>query len=161
MITIRELTDQDAVQISYMLCEDEILRADLNIGPDFKPDFKRVLKDCRNWCKSRNATTFAVVLSNRTTVGSISLSHINNEEKTARIGYWIGGNYRSQGYCSAAFRLVVVKAAELGITKLFSTIAEDNLNSKAIWDKQGGYVTGSSKGKATYELICSHSHSFL
>lgn len=159
MITIREPTVGDAAQISRMLCEDEILRTDLDLDPSFQPDSNDVLKDLRNWCKSRNAITFAVVLNSTTTVGTISLSHISNEDKTARIGYWIGGNHRSQGYCSTAFRLVVVKAKELGITKLLSTIAIDNLNSRAIWEKHGGYVAGNCEGKAAYELVCSHSHS--
>ncbi len=142
-----------------MLCEDEILRADLKLGPDFKPDSFKVLKDLKSWCASRNAVTYAIILSNRTTVGTISLSHIDMTEKTARIGYWIGSNYRSRGYCSSAFRLVVNRAVELGISKLSSTIAEENINSKRIWDKHGGYVTGSCKGKVTCELVCSYFHS--
>ena len=140
-----------------MLSEDEILRGDLNLSPDFKPDSFRVLKDIKSWCKSRNAVTYAVILSDRTTVGTISLSHINNEEKTARIGYWIGSSYRSRGYCSIAFGLVANKAVEMGISKLISTIAEENINSKRVWDKHGGCVTGSRNGKSTYELVCSYS----
>ncbi len=80
-------------------------------------------------------------------------------KKTARVGYWIGSDYRSRGYCSSAFRLVVNRAVELGISILTSTIAEENINSQRIWDRRGGYVTGILKGKVTYELVCSYSPS--
>ncbi|MCK5132022.1 MAG: GNAT family N-acetyltransferase [Candidatus Sabulitectum sp.] len=154
MITIRKPTHQDAVQLSSMLCNDDILRADLNLGADFKPDSIDVLKDLENWCESRNAVTYAVLLHNKTVVGTISLSHINSEEKAARIGYWIGSRYRSLGYCSRAFKLVVNEAVERGIAKLITTIAEDNIHSRRIWDKLGGYAAGKDKDRVIYELQC-------
>lgn len=154
MITIRKPAHHDAIELSYMLCNDSILRKDLGFGENDKPLADDVLKDLEKWCRSKNAVTYAVILNNRTVVGTVSLSHINSEEKSARIGYWIGSRYRSQGYCSRAFKLVVNEAVERGIAKLITTIAEDNTHSLRIWNKLDGYAVGKDKDRVIYELQC-------
>ncbi|MCD4707624.1 MAG: GNAT family N-acetyltransferase [Candidatus Sabulitectum sp.] len=154
MITIRKPTPQDAIQLSSMLCTDNILREYLGFGDNDKPTADDFLEKLQSWCRSRNAVTYVVLLNSTTAVGTISLSHINKEEKTARTGYWIGSRYRSHGYCSRAFKLVISEAVERGITKLISTIAEDNVPSRRIWDKPGGCIVGRDKDRLTYELPC-------
>ncbi len=137
-----------------MLCNDNILREDLKFGDSDKPTADDLLEKLKGWCRSRNAVTYIVLLNSMTVVGIISLSHINKEQKTARIGYWIGSRYRSKGYCTRAFQLVINEAVNRGITKLTSTIAEDNVHSRGIWDKLGGCTVEGDRGRLTYELLC-------
>lgn len=137
-----------------MISTDRVLKKDLGFGEDDKLDADEFLEDIRKWCHSRDAISFAILLHGKTAVGIISLSRIHSREKSARIGYWIGSDYRSNGYCTAAFKLVVNVAAGMSLTKLISTIAQNNLHSRQIWDKLGGYVTGEDKGRLSYELPC-------
>ena len=105
-ISIRELTQEDSRQLASLLCEDCILRRDLGMAREDRPTGEAFDRHIRDWCRSRNAFTYAIVLGNGTVAGTISLSHIDRENHSARIGYWIGSSYRNRGYGTKAFEQV-------------------------------------------------------
>ncbi|MBU2702947.1 RimJ/RimL family protein N-acetyltransferase [Sporomusaceae bacterium BoRhaA] len=55
------------------------------------------------------ADMFAIVLGEKA-IGTISLSHQNTINHTARIGYWLGSAYWNKGYASKAFQLILDQA---------------------------------------------------
>lgn len=142
------------MDLSSMISTDRALKKYLGFGENDNLDADEFLEDIRKWCQSRDAISFAILLNGKTALGMISISRIHSRAKIARIGYWIGSTYRSNGYCTTAFKLVVNEAAGMNITKLIFTIAEKNLHSRQIWERLGGYATGEDKGRLSYELPC-------
>ncbi len=140
--------------MSSMISTDKVLKKDLGFGENDKLESDDFLEDIRKWCETRDAVTFAILLNSKTAIGTISMSRIHSRENSARVGYWIGSDYRSNGYCTTAFKLVVKEAAVMELAKLISTIAENNTHSRQIWENLGGSVTGEDKGRLSYELLC-------
>ena len=68
--------------------------------------------------------------------GMISLSHNDEANKSARIGYWMGREVRRRGICSQAFDQVIEKARGLRLTSVSSTISKTNHASISIWEKR-------------------------
>lgn len=66
-------------------------------------------------------------------VGRINLSVLENDQKTAELGYRIGENYTNLGYASEAVRLVLDKAFHTyGLNKIIAGTATYNLASKRV-----------------------------
>jgi RimJ/RimL family protein N-acetyltransferase len=84
------------------------------------------------WAEKNHAKMFAIVLR-RTAIGMISLSHINRQKQTARIGYWLASSQWHKGYTSAAFAQILILAKSMGITAVSCAIEKDNAASQAIW----------------------------
>ncbi len=137
-----------------MISTDGALKKYLGFGEKDRLGADEFLEDIGKWCRSRDAISFAILLNGKTAAGIISLSRIHSRAKGARIGYWIGSDYRSNGYCTTAFKLVVDEAACMNLTKVISMIAENNMHSRQIWERIGGYVIGEDKGRLSYELPC-------
>lgn len=93
----------------------------------------------REWSRSRKAEMFAINLDG-CTIGSISLSHQDNENKSARIGYWISSAYWGRGYTTKAFHLVLLLAQERNIVRVTASIQEDNIASRRIWESAGATI---------------------
>jgi hypothetical protein len=71
-------------------------------------------------------------------VGRINLGVLENDQKTAELGYRIGGNYTNLGYASEAVKLVLDKAFHTyGLNKIVAGTATDNLASKRVLFKNG------------------------
>jgi [ribosomal protein S5]-alanine N-acetyltransferase len=151
-ISIRELTQEDSRQLASLLCEDRVLRRDLGMAREDRPTGEAFDRHIRDWCRSRNAFTYAIILGDGTAIGTISLSHINRENHSARIGYWIGSSYRNRGYGTKAFERVMAEALSQGMTRVRASIERDNLPSRRIWEGHSGYVAHREGEKVTYEI---------
>jgi len=132
--SIREATPQDAEHLADILCHDEILRDDLGVKES--PTANDVIEKLSNWWKDAFGISFAIIHEGKA-VGLISLGHINSEEKTARIGYWIASENRAKGICSMAFDEILQIARERGIREVSASVRNDNVPSKKIWQKRG------------------------
>ena len=151
-ISIREPTQEDSRQLASLLCEDCILRRDLGMAREDRPTGEAFGRHIRDWCRSRNAFTYAIILGEGTAIGTISLSHIDREDHSARIGYWIGSSYRNRGYGTKAFERAMAEALSQGMVRVRASIERDNLPSRRIWEAHGGYVIRHEGEKATYEI---------
>jgi RimJ/RimL family protein N-acetyltransferase len=106
----------------------------------------------KQWAERTNSKMFAIVL-NHEAIGSISLSHIDPESKTAQIGYWLSSNHWGKGYGSSAFEKILAVARETGISRVSSTIKKDNVRSRALWLKHGAQMAEENgKLKASLHL---------
>ena len=71
-------------------------------------------------------------------VGRINLSILENNRKTAELGYRIGENYTNLGYASEAVKLVLEKAfTTYGLHRIIAGTATDNLASQRVLLKNG------------------------
>ena len=71
-------------------------------------------------------------------VGRINLSVLENDQKTAELGYRIGENYTNLGYASEAVKLVLDKAFHTyGLNKIVAGTETDNLASQRVLLKNG------------------------
>lgn len=71
-------------------------------------------------------------------VGRINLSVLENNRKTAELGYRIGGNVSNLGYASEAVKLVLEKAfTTYGLHRIIAGTATDNLASQRVLLKNG------------------------
>lgn len=71
-------------------------------------------------------------------VGRINLSVLENNRKTAELGYRIGENVSNLGYASEAVKLVLEKAFTIyGLHRIIAGAATDNLASQRVLLKNG------------------------
>ena len=71
-------------------------------------------------------------------VGRINLSVLENNRKTAELGYRIGENVSNLGYASEAVKLVLEKAfTTYGFNRIIAGTARDNLASQRVLLKNG------------------------
>ncbi len=137
-VTIREPELDDAVRLAAMLSEDDVLRGELGMAADDRPDAEAFLRKLADWCPPRRATTFAILMDDRA-VGTISLSHHDPEARSARIGYWVGSRHRRYGCATLAFVAILDRAAEEGIETVSATIPIGNKASRRMWMRMAGH----------------------
>lgn len=71
-------------------------------------------------------------------VGRVNLSVLENDRKTAELGYRIGENVTNLGYASEAVKLVLDKAfTTYGLNRIIAGTATDNLASQRVLIKNG------------------------
>jgi [ribosomal protein S5]-alanine N-acetyltransferase len=151
MVSIRELAREDGAALATMLNDDAVLRADLDVRSGTPNTAEGVVRDVRKWCQSRRAVSYAI-LAGGVTVGMISLSHVDPESGTGRIGYWVGSRFRKKGYCSRAFDLVLQEARLRGVHTVSASVASTNMASRRVWEKAGGIGTPVSADRTRYEV---------
>lgn len=117
-LLVRELTQNDCEQIAKLFCTDNLLRNELNFQEEDMPSAKEVSEKYQNWCKSKSAVPYAIVLNTKTTIGCICLSRIDLQSEPARIAGWIASNYRGLGYGKVAINKVQLTAKNLGISNI-------------------------------------------
>lgn len=77
-------------------------------------------------------------------VGRSNLSVLENDQKTAELGYRIGENVTNLGYASEAVKLVLGKAFHTyGLNRIIAGTATDNLASQRVLLKNGFTLVGS------------------
>jgi [ribosomal protein S5]-alanine N-acetyltransferase len=145
-ITIRELGQREAEELSTMLRNDEVLRRELGFGADDRLSPEDFLKEVVEWCQPRMATMSAI-LADGTAIGTITLSHRSSDGLSAQVGYWIGSRHRGLGYCTRAFEEALNQAAAEGIGSVLASIASDNIPSRRIWERQGAVAREIAPGK--------------
>ncbi len=133
LISINPFSLQNAADMVEMFRTDEVLRRELGLE-DKVFSAEEEYKFVSDWCKKTNSVQFAIRYGNEF-AGMISLSHIDEKLRTARIGYWVGSRFRNKGICSEAFRLILDIARDKGIVEVRSYIEKENEYSLSIWRK--------------------------
>jgi len=133
-VKLREIQEEESKQLVNLLHQDQVLREELGFSDVNRITTNSIYTDIQTWQNEKSATCFGIFRNNDIT-GLISLSHQNKDERTARIGYWIGTAYRRKRIASEAFSEVLSKAHEMGITTLSAKIDKTNHASISIWDK--------------------------
>jgi len=156
-ISIRRPVWRDCEHLADMLCSDETLRKDLGFQGEDGPTPESFRSRLDEWCEKHHAVSYAIVLDSDRAVGLISLSHINNNTRSAGIGYWMSSGHRRHGYCSDAFGLVVQEAKQRDLRRLRASIEAGNTPSRRIWEKCGGRALHKPQDKKIeYEILLDH-----
>jgi len=140
-ISVRTPRLCDCLALDHLLCTDaELIR--LGIGANDVPSQTgKSFRDATEaWCVRTNSVSLAVVDRNDRAFGLISLSHIDDSERTGGIGYWIGSDYWGQGYGTESFALVLSLARKLGITSVSATINKNNTPSIRLWSHHNATI---------------------
>ena len=101
--------------------------------------------DINPW-KDRSNITYGITLcESNELVGAMGLVSKSREE--AELGYWIGRDYRGNGYCAeAAEKLLDFGFRELGLDRVIARHLENNPASGRVMEKCGMVICGTSEG---------------
>ncbi len=147
MIYLEAFNIESAHDMVRLFSSDNIVRKELGLEmKEFSPEEE--YKFVSDWCAKTNSEQYVIRYGNEF-AGMISLSHIDKESGTARVGYWIGSKFRNKGVCSEAFRLVLKLAKNEGIKEVRSDIDKDNLYSLRIWQKYHPVITEKNEKQVT------------
>ena len=92
---------------------------------------------------AREATFAITLLDNGALLGAISLLDMAGEHARAELGYWIGVDHWSRGYCTEAVRrLLQFGREELGITRFVGRCLGRNAASARVMVKAGMLLEG-------------------
>ncbi|HXK49368.1 MAG TPA: GNAT family N-acetyltransferase [Clostridiales bacterium] len=146
LISLKPFDLQSAADMVEQFSTDEILRKELGLD---KTEFsaEEEYRFVSDWCEKTNSMQFAIRYENEF-AGMISLSHIDEKLRTARIGYWVGSGFRNKGICSEAFRMILNIARDKGIVEVRSDIDKDNEYSMRIWEKYSPVITERNEKQA-------------
>ena len=79
-------------------------------------------------------------------VGIVSLYDVSKPDNKAKIGYWVGKDFRKRGYAEEAVKTMIEFAfQELKLNKISAKTMEDNRNSNSLLEKIGFRKIGVSK----------------
>lgn len=134
MVKLRVIKKNESKQLANLLRQDPALREELGFPNADTITPESVHADILTWQKKKSATCYGIFRNNEI-AGMISLSHQNEEERTARIGYWIGTAYRRKRIASDAFAEVLSNAQKKGFATVSSKIDKTNHASISIWEK--------------------------
>ena len=108
-------------------------------GNYFDPEgFKEITRELLTEQTNRDVYMHLIRDSQGAMIGRINLSVLENDQKTAELGYRIGENVTNLGYASEAVKLVLDKAFNTyGLNRIITRTATDNLASKRVLLKNG------------------------
>ncbi|MEN8906198.1 MAG: GNAT family N-acetyltransferase [Clostridiales bacterium] len=137
---IKEIDDIKIIPVSQSSSENlsEILSKDIKLNHSLNgSDPKNIMpnefyENIVKWQDKTNSIVYSIVFDNKD-IGTISLSHMELNKKTARIGYWLASEYWSFGLCSRAFSKVLEIAKAKSFKTVLCSIPLDNSNSFKIW----------------------------
>ena len=100
--------------------------------------FKEIMKELLAEQTNRDVYMHLIRDSQGVMVGRINLSVLENNRKTAELGYRIGENVSNLGYASEAVKLVLDKAFNTyALNKIIAGTATGNLASQRVLIKNG------------------------
>ncbi|MDA3839436.1 MAG: GNAT family N-acetyltransferase [Candidatus Delongbacteria bacterium] len=141
--------------ISLLIGSDTQLQKELGFKKGSIPTKLQVEKDFISWCESHKAEMYSI-FKDDIFIGLITISRIDVKNKSARLGYWLGSEFRQKGYSSIAYRKMLDKVPSMGINKLNGSVLVSNLPSRLLWENHGATEIGKEKDNIVYELILSY-----
>jgi len=150
-IKLVAISEQKCTDIAYFLEEDTCLIEKLGIKKR-RITKKIVYNEAIEW-QEANKAIIKLIEYNNEVIGTITLSKIDKENKTASIGYWIGSKYWNKGIGKTAFALCLKNAKEMGIEKVNGRIADSNIASRKIWGKYNHYENEIGNDRKEYSIV--------
>jgi len=152
MISLKPFTHEAAKELCSLFKTDAVLRTELNMPDRSKFSADEELLFISEWNKKNNSESFVIRYGDEF-AGMISLSHIDDEKKSARIGYWVGSEFRNRGICKDAFGLLVSAAKERSFKILESDIDKSNVYSLKIWEKYNPEIIEKNEKQYTVRMV--------
>ena len=142
MISLELLSEENSLDVYFFEKENrEYFERNLSPRPANYFDlegFKEITRELLTEQTNRDIYMHIIRDSQGVMVGRINLSVLENNRKTAEIGYRIGENVNNLGYASEAVKLVLEKAfTTYGFNRIIAGTARDNLASQRVLLKNG------------------------
>lgn len=151
MISIKPFTHEVAEELCRVFQTDAVLRKELNMPDRSRFSADEELLFISEWNKKNNSESFAIRYGDEF-AGMISLSHIDLAKNKARVGYWVGSEFRNRGIGKKAFELILRIAKSKGIEVLESDIDKSNLFSLKIWEKYNTVITEKNERQVSVKI---------
>jgi len=137
-------SEQGDAALGYAAQLAKILNEDAALRPGIRPEANRapetaesVLAFAQKWCFEKGAQFFVIVLNRDLVLGSISLSHIDRESRTARTGYFLASRHQGKGYGTLALAHLLNHARLKGLKTVSARLTASPAASRRIWEKSG------------------------
>ena len=142
MISLELMSEENSIDIYYFEIENrEYFELSLPPRPVHYFDlegFKEITRELLREQENHDVYMHLIRDAQGTMVGRINLSVLEDDRKTAELGYRIGENVTNLGYASEAVKLVLEKAyTTYGLHKIIAGTAMDNLISQRVLLKNG------------------------
>lgn len=142
MISLELLSEENSLDVYFFEKENqEYFERNLSPRPANYFDlegFKEITRELLTEQTNRDVYMYLIRDSQGVMVGRINLSVLENNRKTAELGYRIGENVSNLGYASEAVKLVLEKAFTIyGLHRIIAGTATDNLASQRVLLKNG------------------------
>jgi len=155
-IKLREILETDIDKITE-LCQDPLM-AEMIFqipNPYTRDDAIKFYQIVSQSKETKNARYFAICFENNPNlIGTITLHFYRDYPYMAMIGYWMGKEFRNQGYMTEALKLVIqVGFEEYKIKRIFCTHRVENMASRRVMLKAGMEYEGTLKSNIYYKGI--------
>ena len=142
MISLELLSEENSLDVySFEKENREYFERNLSPRPANYFDlecFKEITRELLREQENRDVYMHLIRDSQGVMVGRINLSVLENNRKTAELGYRIGENVSNLGYASEAVKLVLEKAfTTYGFNRIIAGTATGNLASQRVLLKNG------------------------
>lgn len=142
MISLEMLSEENSLDVYFFEKENrEYFERNLSPRPANYFDlegFKEITRELLTEQTNRDIYMHIIRDSQGVMVGRINLSVLENNRKTAEIGYRIGENVSNLGYASEAVKLVLEKAfTTYDLNRIIAGTATGNLASQRVLLKNG------------------------
>ena len=142
MISLELLSEENSLDVySFEKENREYFERNLPLRPANYFDlegFKEITRELLREQENHDVYMHLIRDAQGTMVGRINLSVLEDDRKTAELGYRIGENVTNLGYASEAVKLVLEKAfTTYGLHKIIAGTATDNLISQRVLLKNG------------------------
>lgn len=104
----------------------------------------------QKWCNLslagiKNQTDFLFIAQNETSNIGCAGVHVQKDNMTAEIGYWISEHSQGKGYATEIAKSIINFALkDLSIEKLFATADKENIGSFRVLEKTGFRLAGNT-----------------
>ena len=142
MISLELLSEENSLDVYFFEKENrEYFEQNLPPRPanyfDLE-EFKEITRELLREQENHDVYMHLIRDAQGVMVGRINLSVLENNRKTAELGYRIGENVSNLGYASEAVKLVLEKAfTTYGFNRIIAGTATDNLASQRVLLKNG------------------------
>lgn len=145
-LILRALRDSDAPIIMRLAGNPNISKTTRNIPFPYEDGMAESwIESSRTMANTGKSLTYAIELEeDNILIGSIGLIEINKSQ--AELGYWVGEQYWSNGYCTEATKALIKFAFEsLALNKVKAEYLTSNIASGKVMKKSGMSYIGTIK----------------
>lgn len=138
-VLLRPFSPGDVAEVTRLASDKEIAKTTSNIPHPYEEKMakKWIEKHEKEWEKGEALKLAVTRKEDENLVGSISLE-IYDQHDMAELGYWIGKEYWSKGYCTEAAAAIIEYGFEvLDLNKIYASYFKDNPGSGKVLKKLG------------------------
>ena len=150
-INLKPISKIDYETISTLINSDFTLQEEFGFKPESVPTGSQVEKDFCDWCNSHSAKMYSTFKDGQF-IGLVTLSRIDYDHKSARLGYWLGSKFRQQGHGSVVFKMILYLINTMGITQINGSVNPSNTPSRRLWEKNGAILIETEGKNLEYGL---------